>query len=215
MTERRRNAGFTLVEVLVGATLLAIVMTLLANALFTMTRSARAGEARLEEIDSRELVHAFLRRQLQAAFPLTERDGDGGRVLFDGRDARLRFVGHLPIAEGGGLQFIELGVSRGDLTMRYRDAWPDTPFTEPDSSWSSRSLLSGVRRVRWRYFGAPNNDPVARWTDEWRGRDRLPELIRVELERGGETTTLAAEVRVQTAVAQPALFRERPDGTRP
>lgn len=212
MTERRRNAGFTLVEVLIGATLLAILMMLLANALFTMTRSARAGEARLEQIDSNELVHAFLRRQLQNAFPLTERDDGDGRVLFEGRDARVRFVGHLPMAEGGGLQLIEIVTARGDLVMRYRDAWPDTPFAEPDPDWRSRLLLAGVRRARWRYFGARDDDSVARWADEWRGRDRLPELIRVELERGDTVTTLAAEVRVRTAVAQPALFREPPDG---
>jgi general secretion pathway protein J len=209
MTGRRQNTGFTLVEVLIGATLLAMLMTLLTNALFTMTRTARAGEARLDEIDSSELVLSFLRRQLQNAFPMTERDGDDARALFDGRDDGLRFVGHLPIAEGGGLQFLEIAAVRGNLVMRYRDASPDTAFTEPDSEWRSRLLLAGVRRARWRYFGARDEDTVAGWADGWRGHDRLPELIRVEIDRGEEgVTTLVAEVRVRTAVAQPALFRE-------
>lgn len=214
MMNRRRNAGFTLVEVLIGATLLAILTTLLTNALFTMTRTARAGEARLEEIDSNALVHAFLRRQLQNVFPLTEHDDGDGRVLFDGRDDRLRFAGHLPIAEGGGLQFIEIAAAGSQLVMRYRNAWPGTPFADPDSQWSSRPLLAGVRRARWRYFGGRDEDSVAGWTDRWRGHDRLPELIRVEIDRGDEgVTALVADVRVRTAVAQPALFRESPGGT--
>lgn len=213
MTNRRRNAGFTLIEVLIGATLLAILMTLLTNALFTMTRTARAGEARLEDLDSSRLVLSFLRRQLQNAFPMTERDGNDGRALFEGRDDRLRFVGRLPIAEGGGLQFIEIAVVRGDLVMRYRDAWPDTPFAEPDSEWHGRLLLAGVRRARWRYFGARDEDSAAGWVDRWRGHDRLPALIRLDIDRGDEEmSTLVAEVRVRTAVAQPALFREPPDG---
>jgi general secretion pathway protein J len=212
MTTRRRSAGFTLIEVLIGTTLLAVMMTLLTSALFTMTRSARAGEARMEDLDSSQLVHAFLRRQLQNALPLTERvDGDE-RALFEGRAGRLRFVGHLPIAEGGGLQFLEIGASDGVLEMRYRDAWPDAPFTSSGAEWRSRTLLPGVERVRWRYFGAADDESVARWTDEWVGHDRLPELIRVELDRDDRSVTaLIAEVRVRSAVAQAALFRAPPE----
>jgi general secretion pathway protein J len=209
---RRQAAGFTLIEVLIGATVLAMMMTLLTGALFTMTRSARAGEARMEEIDSTQLVHGFLRRQLQSAFPLTERvDGDE-RVLFEGRLERLRFVGHLPLAERGGLQFIEVVVASGALEMRHRDAWPDVPFTRPDGAWRSRALLPDMRRIRWRYFGARDEESPARWTDEWLEHDRLPELIRLELTRKDEAVEeLVAEVRVRSAVAQAALFRKPPE----
>lgn len=215
MTTRRQSAGFTLIEVLIGATVLAIMMTLLTSALFTMTRSARAGEARMAELDSTQLAHAFLRRQFQNALPLTEREDGDERVLFEGRANRLRFVGHLPIAEGGGFQFLEIAVSDDALEMRYRDAWPDVPFTSADAKWRSRTLLPGVERVRWRYFGAADDESVARWTDEWLRHDRLPELIRVELEHDDRSvTTLLAEVRVPSAVAQAALFRVPPEDTR-
>jgi prepilin-type N-terminal cleavage/methylation domain-containing protein len=212
MTMRRPSAGFTLIEVLIGTTVLAIMMTLLTSALFTMTRSARAGEARLQELDSTQLAHAFLRRQLQNAFPLTEREDGDERALFEGLANRLRFVGHLPIAEGGGLQFLEIAATDGALEMRYRDAWPDAPFTSPNAEWRSRTLVPDVERVRWRYFGAADDKAVARWTDEWVRHDRLPELIRVELEHGDRSvTTLLAEVRVPSAVARAALFRAPPE----
>jgi general secretion pathway protein J len=214
MTTRRHSAGFTLIEVLIGATLLAIMMTLLTSALFTMTRSARAGESRLEQIDSAQLVHAFLRHQLESAVPLTERVDGEERVLFEGRRDRLSFVGHLPIVEGGGLQFVELAAAQDTLAMRYRGAWPDVTFESRNAEQQHRALLRDVRRVRWRYFGAPDDESVARWTDEWLDHDRLPELIRAELEHGDESvTTMVAEVRVRTAVAQAALYREPPRST--
>jgi general secretion pathway protein J len=214
VTPRRHAGGFTLIEVLIGATLLAIMMTLLTSALFTMTRSARAGESRLEQIDSGQLVHAFLRRQLENAVPLTERVDGNERVLFEGRPDRLSFVGHLPIVEGGGLQFVEL-TARGDtFSMRYRDAWPDAPFASRSADQQHRPLLRDVRRVRWRYFGAADDESVARWTDEWLDHDRLPELIRAEIEHDDESiTAIVAEVRVRTAVAQAALYREPPRST--
>lgn len=212
MTAWRRNAGFTLIEVLIGTTVLAIVMTLLTSALFTMTRSARAGEARMEEIDSDRLAYAFLRRLLRNAVPLTERDIREEHALFEGRADRLRFVGHLPIAEGGGLQFIEIATANGALDLRYRGAWPEAPFTDSDGEWASRPLLPDVRRSRWRYFGARDDDSPARWSDEWRKHDRLPELVRIELEHGDESVTvLAAEVLARTPAGQAALFRERPE----
>jgi general secretion pathway protein J len=209
MTTRRHTAGFTLIEVLIGATVLAIMMTLLSSALFTMTRSARAGETRMEEIDSAQLVHTFLRHQLENALPLTQREDLEQHVLFQGHPDRLRFVGHLPIVEGGGLQFLELAAANDALMMRYRGAWPDVPFESPNTEWQRRVLLPDVHRIRWRYFGAPDDESVARWADEWLGHDRLPELVRAELEHGDSSvTTVVAEVRVRTAVAQAALFRE-------
>lgn len=208
MTVRGRNTGFTLVEVLIGIAVLAMMMSLLTSALFTMTRSARAGEKQLEALDSAQLVYAFLRRQLQSAFPLTERDDGEELVLFEGSPERLRFVGQLPRAAGLGLQFIDLRVERNALVMRFRAAWPDAPLSAEAVEWERRVLLPDVRRARWRYFGAANDLP-AKWAEDWSGRDRLPELVQLELEHGDESfTTLAAEVRVRTAVAQAALFRE-------
>jgi general secretion pathway protein J len=215
MSARRRDSGFTLIEVLIGATVLAIMMTLLTSALFTMTRSARAGEARLERIDSAQLVHAFLRRQLQNAMPLTERDDGEERVLFEGRAERVLFVGHLPLVEAGGLQFLEIAAANGALELRYRSAFPDTPFERPNAEWQRRALLPDVRRVRYRYFGARDDDSPAAWTSEWIARDRLPELVRLELVHGDETeTAVVGETRVRTAVAQAALFREAPENAR-
>jgi hypothetical protein len=186
---------------------------LLTSALFTMTRSARAGEARMERIDSAQLVHAFLRSQLENAVPLTERVDGEEHVLFEGHSDRLRFVGHLPLVEGGGLQFLELAMAKGTFAMRYRDAWPDAPFESPRAEWQSRELLRDVGRARWRYFGASDDELPPRWTDDWLGHDRLPELIRAELNHDESVTAVVAVVRVRTAVAQAALYRERPGRT--
>jgi hypothetical protein len=198
--------------VLIGVAILAVMMTLLASALFTFTRGARAGEARLDEIDSTHLVHGFLRRQLEGAYPLTERDDGVERVLFEGRAEQLTFVGHLPVAERGGLHFIDLAAgdqAGGGLTMRHREAWPETPFGTPGDDWAAHELLASVERVRFDYYGSPDDESPRRWTAEWLGHDRLPELIRLTIERAkDDVTVLVAEVRVQKAVAQVALFRE-------
>lgn len=217
MKARRQAFGFTLIEVLVGSTILAVMMTLLTSALFSMTRTTRVGEARLDDLDATQLVRAFVRGQLGEALPMTEQRDDVQRVLFDGQRDTVRFVGHLPAhAGGGGLQFLELRAEVGSdgaaLVLYYRSAWPDTPFVSADRTWQRHTLLTAVGNVRYRYFGSRDDETAPTWVDEWRARDRLPELIRVEIDATRDSwAPLVVEVRAKTAVAQPALFRLPPE----
>jgi general secretion pathway protein J len=229
---RRRERGFTLVEVLVGTTIFAMMLALLANALSAMTRNVRAGEARLTRIDDTRLVEAFLRRQLGEAVPLTERIDDERHALFDGRSDRLRFVGHLPAHRGGGgLQYLDLALrapDRGearsadpavrDLVLYHRDAWPDIPFDsrDGDPAWEGQSLVPDVKRVRYRYFGNTDDKTAPEWRDSWSNADRLPLLVRVDIEAsdGRSLPTIVAAVRSRVATGQAALVRARKSGGR-
>lgn len=231
MTGRER--GFTLVEVLVGTTIFAMMLLLLANGLFAMTRSVRSGEARLTRVDETRLVEALLRRQLSEAVPLTERADDNRRALFDGRADRLTFVGHLPAHRGGGgLQFLELALrtpdrrdpapatdrDARDLVLYHRDAWPGTPFDAgpDDSAWEAHALVSDVKRIRCRYFGNTDDKNPAEWRDSWSGADRLPMLVKLDIETsdGRNWPTIVAAVRSRSASGQPALVRQRGSATR-
>lgn len=214
---RKRSAGFTLIEVLVGTTLLALMMSLLMSGLFSIGRGTRMGEARFDELDSQRLVQAFLRQQIAGAVPLTERVDRRERVFFEGHPDRIRFVGRLPAHRGGGgLQYLHLGAEqnrgRNELMLEYRNAWRDLPFTPPDSSedWESAALVSGVGSVRFRFFGREDEESAPGWTDRWIGRDRLPSLVKLELELPDDThwPALAIFVSTPTAAGQSRLFRE-------
>jgi general secretion pathway protein J len=216
MTSRRRAAGFTLVEVLVGTTLLTMMLGLLMSALFSMTRGARAGESKLAEVDTARLTLAFLRRQISGAAPITVRSTSDEHVLFDGSGTELRFVGHLPAHRGGGgLQFLELTVDRTaaepNLVLRSRNAWSDADFSSatggPD--WDATVLLREVETVRFSYYGTDDDRVEPRWTERWTDRRRLPQLVKVEIEQRGEELwpALAIAVHTTTAAGQPQLFR--------
>lgn len=225
---KRRARGFTLVEVLVGTTIFAMTLALLGNALFAMTRSVRSGEARLTRIDDTRLVEAFLRRQLSEAVPLTERTEDERRVLFDGRSDLLRFVGHLPAHRGGGgLQFLELALrvtdrrdaaravdpETRDLVLYHRDAWPDAPFDmrADDPAWEAQPLITDVQRIRYRYFGNTDDKSPSEWRDSWSDTDRLPVLVKLDIEASGGRSwpTIVAAVRSRSAAGQAGLVRQR------
>src|SRR5690606_9228138 len=96
---------FTLLEVLVAVTLLALLVTLAVGTLRTAVRSVRSGEALVERTDRTRVAQEFLRRQLSHAMPLPfERMEDTGenRVFVAERDS-LRFVAPMPgyLSRGG------------------------------------------------------------------------------------------------------------------
>jgi general secretion pathway protein J len=191
-----------------------------------MSRTVRAGEARLMLLDDTRLVEAFVRRQLSEAAPLTERIEDERRALFDGVADRVRFVGHLPAHRGGGgLQFLELALrvpDRGeapraidpdarDLVLYHCDAWPEMPFEgrAHDSPWEAQTLVADVKRLRFRYYGNVDDKSAAEWRDSWTGVDRLPMLVQVEVEAsdGHGWPPIVAAVRSRIAAGQPGLLR--------
>jgi general secretion pathway protein J len=217
---RRANSGFTLIEVVVGTTILAMMMALLSSALFGLTSTARAGEARFDEADAVRLVQAFLRRQLEEAAPLTDLVNGEAHALFEGRADAMRFVGRLPAHRGGGgLQFIELRTETGSggaaLVLRHRPAWPDVAFAQSNESSQEHVLIPDVERVRYRYFGETGDDSPAAWRESWSDADRLPALIEIRIDgtNGRRWAPIRAAVRTRTPTAQVALFRVREGAT--
>ena len=43
-------------------------------------------------------------------------------------------------------------------------------------------LLRGLRSIQFSYFGASGDDDTARWVNEWRDSERLPNLVRITVE---------------------------------
>lgn len=213
MRRAHRVAGFTLVEVLIGTTVLSIMLGLLMSAFFAMGQSARAGASRLDDADTTRVVYAFLRGQLSQAVPLTHRFDGHEHALFDGEAARLRFVGHLPAHRGGGgLQILDLALLEKDtsLVLRHRPAWPELAWRSSvhEGEWSAEVLATGISDVKFSYFGDDSEGDQPRWRDRWRDFDRLPSLVRLEWTRvsGHYWPALTTAIRTRTALAQPALL---------
>jgi general secretion pathway protein J len=220
MTQERvdRNLGFTLIEVLIGTTLLAIMMSLLMGSLFSISRGARAGESRLDTLGSQRLIHAFLRNQIAGAVPLTERVEQRDHVYFDGRPDSVRFVGHLPAHRGGGgLQFVQIDIDDASagpaLVLRYRNAWAEADFVPATYSaeWQRTELLDEVSDVHFRYFGSDDKAVPPEWTDRWVDRASLPSLVQIAIEStdSRKWPELSVAVRTLTAAGQPQLISTR------
>jgi general secretion pathway protein J len=181
----RRRDGFTLIEVLIALSILALVATLGYRALAALTDS----EARLaaEGVHWRNLDALFARLEAdaRAALPREVRTGAGtepawiGRVGADG-DAELTFSRAGPefsLEAGSAGQRIGYRLRGGAVEVLY---WPylDQPAAATPQAYA---LAGDITRFRVSYLDARGT-----WRDRWPmlGEPVVPRAIRVALTLG-------------------------------
>ena len=96
MTRANRLRGFTLLELVVALTLLALMASILFGALGYAGRSWEGGEAKVESTAAMRLSHGFLRAQLESQHPMRMRKMPDYPLLFSGGLDELRFAAALP-----------------------------------------------------------------------------------------------------------------------
>jgi general secretion pathway protein J len=186
----RRDAGFTLIEVLVALALSALVSVILMNGIrlsaFGLDRHTRQAEL----LDRRQSADAILRRALGSA-ALVSRAAGGE---FAGTPDRLEFLG---VAEdaGPGLYRISLAVDRGradrPLILRRQLA-----ASGGDPRAASSILADNVRIFRLAYFGTDDTNAEPSWHDRWESLSVLPLMVRLTLDRDGEMPRPALVIRL-------------------
>ena len=192
-----RQAGFTLLEVLIASTLMAVMMTLLLGAMRIGVRSWEGGEQRSASNSRMLVTQNFLRSHLSAALPLTRSPVGGNRVprlenqislLFEGGQDFLRYVGTLPPLVKGGLYQFEMYLKRdqerSDLKLAIKPLVSGKLQDEPELI-DDVLLLENVESLSISYFKQSELDGESRWMNEWR-QETMPALIRVELAVAGE-----------------------------
>ena len=202
MTPLRANpeAGFTLIEVLVGVTLLAMLATMIASGTRMGGRAWNSAERQTTEIDDMDAVQGLLRRTIARARPaFASADPADMRIDFAGGPDALSFVSTQPGTQDNGPWMRErLYVARSGQTRALFMSWQPRPA--PSHTEAAAVLLDHVAAVRFAYFGSarPGDAPV--WVDQWSGQDRLPQLVRVSIERDGAAFARWPELVVATRI---------------
>ena len=181
----RRQGGFTLVEVVIATSLLALG---LAIAFATLSSAARAS-ARAEEASQREeklrAAQGFLRNQLGAALAVPfEFDAESGAATFlRVRRGKLEYVGTLPgyLARGGPyLQTLELerGPDGQRLLFQHQQLTSDGPM---EAEREPVVLLEGIEDASIEVRTIDEEGKPGRWQDEWSVSAQLPPQVRVRV----------------------------------
>ena len=194
----RAEAGFTLVEVLIGITLLAMLGTLIASGMRLGGRAWSDAERQTDNSDEMVLLQSFIRRTIVRARPAyASPDPGDNSIAFAGDADSLSLVVPQPGTAYGGPWVPERFYVAADGASRalFVDLQGDAAATVKPIV-----LLDNVAAVRFAYFGAAGPGRPPAWQDHWTGRDRLPDLVRVAIIRDNAKLRAWPELVVATRV---------------
>lgn len=170
----RRDAGFTLLEILVALVVLGFLMLGLSQGTRFGLQALTAQGRLLDERAELDAVDRTLRRLIERMDP----GGPNQAPKIEGGRGALAFTSELPAAASGAARLADVAVmlNGGRLVLRWTPRVNAVRFGPPPAPQEAE-LLRGVERLDLAYWPPP---PASGWVDAWT-EESLPQLVRIRL----------------------------------
>lgn len=203
-----RSAGFTLIEILVSISLLAMLLLIGYAAISTAVRSARSGEALIARTEELRTAQVFLRRQLAGALGQVYRadEGTATHYRFEGNRDEVVFVATMPgyLSRGGAhVQRLALVSERGQLQLEFNHSQLNG-FEDGDVIGDERDpvvLVDGIADAAFEFRTLEPDGQFGEWSSDWDTPQMLPQQVRLRMEFPSDDTRRWPELLVPLRLA--------------
>ncbi len=185
----KKQAGFTLLEVIVVFTLLAMIMAMIFSGIDSGRRMVAKGEAKITAINEIRVVQNILRHQISRAMPIAvDMTDEGEMIKFIGEPRRMTFVSQMPGYLGSGgphIQQLELVDDRNGLVLLYRHGlvsnYDDEDEYSPFEEAEPMVLLENIADGGFEYIELDEEREPTDWLTEMEQGMDLPLMVRMDL----------------------------------
>jgi general secretion pathway protein J len=201
---RRGERGFTLIELVLALTIVALMLTILFGTVRAGLRAWQRGEERAEMLEHARSMSQLVELALGGAYPFQGKTDQNSplQIIFQGDEDKLSFVTTSPpIPRSIPVAFtaVTLGMGTGSaagLAIREKVLPNFDPFEQVNPDVVDPTVL----RIAFRYLRDPDSDT---WEKTWSGADEkmLPRAIEVTMTvqvngRAEERPPLTVPIRV-------------------
>ena len=224
---RKRESGFTLLELLVSITMVSLLAT---TVLFGWRISASAWEKASEQLEQNRKILAtneLLMQQMASMAPMQVYTEAGQQFFFQGEEKTARFVSRYSLAHRArsGLYLIEYqieeepGVGRallvnerpvansqqmliGMIESIRSNEGQAVRYAEFENRKDTLRLLEGVKEIRLEYYRPGKFSEKGEWVSEWQNQNNeLPSAMAIRVTGKNQERTLQP-VSITAAVQQ-------------
>ncbi len=186
----KRQSGFTLIEIIVVMTMLALIMSMVYGAINTSRKMASKGIKRIDATNEVRVVQELIRRQISRILPMAFKEDDGTFVIFEGDEQHIMYVSPMPgyLGKGGPhVQLIEIVNAKGGKILQFSH-WLLNDSLEEDAFDSSEQepvvLLENVEDAYFSFMKLDEEGEPGDWESEWEEVENTPLMVQLEVEMG-------------------------------
>lgn len=175
-----RQGGFTLVELLIGLSLLGLIAVALAGSLRLGLAGTERVEVRAEALEELRLSQTLIRKQITQARPARWVRDRKIVAAFEGNRRAVNFLGVFPDQQLKlGLHQISIRAEGDTMVIERRPTAGEEQVFRFDQYTTRDVLVTGLRDVSVAYFGVQADQSSAKWHSRWVDQADLPQLVRI------------------------------------
>jgi len=172
---KKKEQGFTLLELLISLTILTMVTVIIGAGLRLAMNAWEKGDIETDETQRLRILSSMFSQQLKSVFPYTIEIDSEQVIVFEGDKNSILFVTTTDDILYGGLKWIRYDYK--DKTLYYKEGLlPDKELID-NIEGDEEILDSEIGEVTFEYFVAHADE----WRESWDFNDSLPDAVKIKI----------------------------------
>jgi general secretion pathway protein J len=200
-----RQQGFTLLELLISISLLAFIVLIIAGGMRLGFRAAESGQKKIDALERYRTSLNIVEGQIQSAFMVKQTgltlDENFSQFSGDRSSMQFRSVSSM-LGEAKGPVLVSYTVKDDGTGTRALYGSEISLFIEGKAR--EIRLMDKARDISFEYFEKGPTDEKGKWVNEWDSKDKMPERVRMTIEKEGSVLALIIPLRTGAQAGRPA-----------